>query len=521
MPDQPQPTPPPLASMPLFAEPLVVHHPEPRTNGDGPTIRRPITNGPAENYHRPAPRPTPRPAPTGADVDWRLVRSMRSQAADRLAAHYAERPELDEAAHREWARGDILDLLRAHDSDAAISGQRTFAVGEQQQLVKAIFDSIFGLGRLQPLVDNPMVENISAVGCDNVRLLFADGHHEVGPAVADTDEEMIADIQFLASRPGTSDREFSRATPILDIRLPAGERLAARAWISPRPLLSIRLHRLRDIDLSDLVANGTLDDNVASFLRAAVRARMSIVVTGDRGAGKTVLLRALCAELHPTESVCTIETEYELMLDEMPRRHHEVFAMEARPGGNERGPDGSYTGEVTVDRLLYSAMRLPANRLIIGEVRGKEIITVFKAMQAGAGSMSTTHASSAYAGIDRLVTMAMDDGRVSQEFAQRQVASHINLIVHVTNRAETDNTEPPSPGDGQLRRHQRVIADIIALELVEDGKVGTTNVYQPGPDGRARPGHMPNWMLGLQESGFDYDTWTRRGGNLMDRRHSS
>lgn len=132
--------------------------------------------------------------------------------------------------------------------------------------------------------------------------------------------------------------------------------------------------------------------------------------------------------------------------------------------------------------------------------------------------MSTTHASSAYAGIDRLVTMAMDDGRVSQEFAQRQVASHINLIVHVTNRAETDNTQPPSPGDGQQRRHQRVIADIIALELVEDGKVGTTNVYQPGPDGRAQPGHMPNWMLGLQESGFDYDTWTRRGGNLMDRR---
>lgn len=502
------PTHPPLQGMPLFRTPPTTPH----AAHIGSVVA--LGRYAAENPRRPAPHPrtlTAAPRHTrgsselDTQVDWRLVRSLRTQAADLLTTSLAQRPDLDEPAQQEQARQMILDLLREHNTDAGRSGQQMFlGPGEQHRLAQAIFDSLYGLGRLQPLVDDPDVENISVIGHDNVHLLYADGHKEVGPPVADSDEELIGDIQFLASRSGTSDREFSRAKPILDMRLAGGERLAATAWVSPRPLLSIRRHRISDIDLPALVETNTLDPLVASFLTAAVRTNRRIVVTGDRGAGKTTLLRALCSAFDVDEAICTIETEYELMLDELPHRHHEVFAMEARPGGSERGPGGHRVGEITVDDLLYRAMRLPVNRLIVGEVRGKEIITMLKAMQAGAGSMSTTHAYSAYAAIDRLVTMAMDDGRVTEEFARRQVASHLDLIVHISAHPTT-NFAPP--GQGPQRRH---VADVLALELGErDGQVARTNVFRPDARGFAQPGTLPTWLDDLADAGFDRDTYLR------------
>ena len=150
----------------------------------------------------------------------------------------------------------ILDLLRGHSTDAALTGRKTFEAGEQELLAQAIYDSLYGLGRLQPLVDNPKVENISITGYDTVYLLLNDGQKVRVAPVADSDEELIADIQFLAAR---GDREFSRAEPNLDLTLPGGERLAATAWVSSRPLVSIRRHPLRDIDVAQLVESETAD----------------------------------------------------------------------------------------------------------------------------------------------------------------------------------------------------------------------------------------------------------------------
>jgi len=520
----PEPTTPPpvgLDALPLFRPvpsylqtlmraPLTTINPARRT--PTPPVQQPTTPGvrPAATRH-------------SAQVDWRLVRSMRSEAAEQLATSLAERPDLDEQAQQERAKSMILDLLRSHDTDAGFSGRRTFSPGELQQLQQAIFDSLYGLGRLQPLVDDDDVENISILGCDNVWLLKSDGRIVRGPAVADSDEELIADIQFLASRSGTSDREFSRAKPILDKRLAGGQRLAATAWVCPRPLVSIRIHRIRDVGLDDLVANGTLDDNVASLLKAAVRAGKSIVVTGDRGSGKTVLLRALAAEFHPSEGIIVIETESELMLEELPHRHQQVWPLEARQGGTEKAADGTRIGEITVSDLLYRAQRLPPNRIIVGEVRGSEVIAMLQAMQAGAGSMSTTHAYSASAAVDRLVTMAMDSGRVSEEFAQRQVASHIDLIVHISfdatqalNQALADTNAGMHIDDAGLqRRHRRYVTDVIALELGDRGATSRghseTQVYLPGPDGTVLSGNLPEGLRqDLVAAGFDEDTYNRR-----------
>src|SRR5690606_25169531 len=113
----------------------------------------------------------------------------------------------------------------------------------------------------------------------------------------------------------------------------------AAAWVTPRPSVVIRRHRLRRVTLDDLVARGTLTPLAGSFLAAAIRARKSIVVAGPQGAGKTTMVRALCAEIPSHEAIGTFETEYELHLHELPDVHPIVHAWEARPGSGERGPD--------------------------------------------------------------------------------------------------------------------------------------------------------------------------------------
>ncbi|MGB0191891.1 MAG: ATPase, T2SS/T4P/T4SS family, partial [Nocardioides sp.] len=169
-----------------------------------------------------------------------------------------------------------------------------------------------------------------------------------------------------------------------------------------RPSVVIRRHRLMEITLDDLVERQMLTPVAASFLRAAVRARKSIVVSGSQGAGKTTLVRALCAEIDPLEAIGTFETEYELHLHELGR-HRIVHPWEARPGSGERGLDGRMAGEFTLDDAMVDSFRFNLARQIVGEVRGKEVWAMIKAMESGTGSISTTHASDAVAAIRKLV----------------------------------------------------------------------------------------------------------------------
>jgi pilus assembly protein CpaF len=194
----------------------------------------------------------------------------------------------------------------------------------------------------------------------------------------------------------------------------------------------IRRHRLRRITLDDLVGLGTMTDVAASFLSAAVKARKSIVVAGAQGAGKTTLVRALCAEIPPHEAIGTFETEYELHLHELRDQHPIVFAWEARPGSGERGPDGPRRGSSPCQQALFDSFRFNLSRQIVGEVRGHEILAMLKAMESGAGSISTTHAPTAEGAIAKLVTCAMEAGpHVTHDYAVRAIAAAIDVVVHV------------------------------------------------------------------------------------------
>jgi len=335
------------------------------------------------------------------------------------------------------------------------------------------------LGRLQPLVDDEALENIIIDGADQVWLEYADGRVERGDSVAESDQELVDFLTFIAARSQANARPFSEAEPRLHLRLDTGARLAAAAWVTPRPSVVIRRHRMVEIGLADLVDRQTLSQQAADFLAEAVRRRSSIVVSGAQGAGKTTLMRALCSEIPPDEIIGTFETEYELQLHDMPERHRVVFAWEARPGSGERDLSGRRAGQFSIDEALYDSFRFNLSRQIVGEVRGQEILAMLKAMQSGSGSLSTTHANSAEAAIRKLITCAMEAGpHVTAAYATRAIAEDINLVVHLSMAVEA------TPTGGARRR--RWLSDILAVQPSDSLRgYATTPVFSTPPGERA------------------------------------
>ena len=201
------------------------------------------------------------------------------------------------------------------------------------------------------------------------------------------------------------------------------------------------------VTLDDLVAREMMTPVAASFLRAAVRARKSIVVAGAQGAGKTTLVRALCAEIdaaggdrHLRDRVRAAPARARTAQDR-PR-------LGGPPGSGERGADGRQAGEFTLDEALVDSFRFNLSRQIVGEVRGKEIWAMIKAMESGTGSISTTHAADAVAAVRKLVTCAMEAGpHVTHELATSKLAATVDLIVQLSMETSAGcRTAPSGPG---------------------------------------------------------------------------
>jgi Flp pilus assembly CpaF family ATPase len=439
-----------------------------------------------------------------SSIDWALVAALRSSASERLMRTMEANQHMEVVEQQVVGRRVIAELLDEEAKQSASAGRGAFDRHHESALAQAVFDALFRLGRLQPLVDDPDVENVTILGHDEVWLEYADGRLVRGPAVADSDGELIDFLVFLASRSEVNARQFSEAEPRLHMRLDGGSRLAATAWVTPRPSVVIRRHRLRQATLAQLVRRESLGPVAASFLAAAVRARKSIVVAGPQGAGKTTMLRALCAEIGPMEAIGTFETEYELHLHELKDRHPIVHAWEARPGG-EMQPNGRRAGEFTVDDALYDSFRFNLSRQIVGEVRGREVLAMLEAMQTGTGSLSTTHAESAESAVSRLVTCAMKAGaHVTHDYAVRAISSALNIIVHVDVR-----TEPQPDGSFRKRRWTSEIAILSPGERERGYAMSSLFRCPPGATRLRAVGGLPDSYRELSRWGFDLAGYVR------------
>lgn len=457
---------------------------------------------------------TPRPADAGDDVDWDVVDKLRGRVVTELPQRgdgaLGDVLGGDPASVEEYGRKLIAEAVAAEQEERVILGRVAWRVDEREQLQAAVFDSVFRLGRLQPLVDNPTVENIIVLGHDRVTLQHTDGSLSSAPPVARDDEDLVRQIQFLVERqdPGTGTaKSFSPAHPVVRMTLGGGARMTAKYWVTPVPTVVIRRHRLVHVTLQDLVDRRMFTPTLASFLRAAVRARLSIVVAGPQSSGKTTLMRAICAEIPAHETIATFESQYELFLHQMPDAHPIVHAWESSEGTGEVGADGRLIGAFSLTRALESSMADFIHRMIVGEVVGNEIWALIKAAESGSGAMCTTHGRNAIAAVEKLVTCAMEYGpAISADLAVRKLTSCVDLVVQVS----TATTHNP---DGTSTQH-RWISEVVALEANPDAAGGFSSTHVFGAPGavEAHAGTLPDNLRHLERHGFDLPAYVLDGG---------
>jgi pilus assembly protein CpaF len=413
-------------------------------------------------------------------VDHSVVKRLRGEVGDRLT----EQRRLDAASgvapmagedERQYARAVIGQVLEEYARGEILAGRAPLTAQAEEDLAEAIHAALFGVGRLQPLLEDQQIENIDINGCDRVFIGYADGREVLGEPVADNDEELVELIQVLAAYSGLSSRPFDTANPQLDLRLPDGSRLSAVMDVTLRPSVSIRRARMGKVFLADLVGNGSLSPELASFLAAAVLARKNIMIAGATNAGKTTLLRALANQIPPEERLITVERALELGLDHFPELHPNVVALE------ERLPNSEGNGAISMAELVRRSLRMNPSRVIVGEVLGDEIVTMLNAMtQGNDGSLSTIHANSSLEVFNRVSTYAIQaQERLPIDATHMLIAGAIDFVVFQDKRNEYTS-------GGRLRRFVSSVREVTGV----DGRVLSSEVFTAGPDGRAVP-HAP------------------------------
>jgi pilus assembly protein CpaF len=448
----------------------------------------PASAPPAATPARPLTVPSRNGAPTSGPpgrapvrVDFATVRTLRDSVSTELSQVLGGRP-LDAQQRQLEAERVAARHVRDWVDDQRRAGDPVSAEYEET-LLDAVIAELLGLGRLQLLLADPDVTEVHILGHDKIRIEYADGSVVNGDPVADSDEELLDILQTLARRSG-SEKNLSPANPHISMELPDQHhsRLTAVGWVTPRPHAAIRRHRVLDVDLDRLVELDMVSDLVRDLLKAAMAADLNIMIAGLGGAGKTTLLRALASEIAPSEPVVVMEDRRELGLH-TTGRHPWAMSMETRQGHGELDSRGRHRGEVTLADLIPVSLSLGVLRIIVGEVRGNEIVAMLQAMTTSRGSICTIHARNPASVVDRAVELALTHGEeMTAELAQRMVAGALDLIVYV-------NVVDETKIGGRKHRYVSHIVEIVGAG--ERGQVVATELFGPGFDGRAVPRHHP------------------------------
>jgi pilus assembly protein CpaF len=496
----------------LAAFPSGVYRPSP--NGYPPATSAPVSPVPISPGSWPLAR-----------VSYEAVRLLRGQIGEALTRwlRTAVEPTEDDIQRE---RESIAVEVVARYADAQRRSGKPMTAGDEETLLATVRADMVGLGRLQSMLTDPTVEEVHILGCDRVRITKRNGEIMLGDPIADSDEEMVEVLQMLARRAGATERSLSTSRPILDLQLPGGERLAATYQVSHRPYAVIRQHNTLEVTLDDLAGGDPLLDEMIDplmrdFLRASVAAGLNIMVAGRAGAGKTTMLRALASEIPQSEPFVLLEESRELGLHR--NGHHDwVMSFEARDGHGERGVDGRPAGEITIADLIPVSLRMGAQRIIVGEVRSREIVPMLEAMTTSRGSMCTIHARTAASVPDRIIQLALSYGpSMTADLAQRTAANGLDLIVYVNLNDETGI-------GGRKHRYVSTIEEVIGT--APGGRIAHTTIFGPSPDGRAAPMHLPERVRDdLALVGYDarvlsrwieggHGAWSSRPDRMLGRR---
>jgi len=345
----------------------------------------------------------------------------------------AMRPEFQElkfTLHRKLLDRINLEALAAIDNQrvraevrqaliSLIEGESTLLSGvEKQQICDEVLDEVFGLGPLEPLLEDPTISDI-LVNTHKQVYVERGGVLELTNVVFRDDAHLLRIIDKIVSQVG---RRIDESTPMVDARLADGSRV--NAIIPPLavdgPLLSIRRFSRDRLMPADLVERKALTPGMMELLEACVRARLNMIISGGTGAGKTTLLNALSAFISPRERIITIEDAAELQL-----KQPHVARLETRP------PNLEGQGAVRQRELLINSLRMRPDRIVVGEVRGEEALDMLQAMNTGHdGSLTTIHANSprdAIARLEVMVTWAATNMPLLS--IRQQIASAVHVII--------------------------------------------------------------------------------------------
>lgn len=347
---------------------------------------------------------------------------------------------------------EVRRLVEAavHDYDERSLVGKLPPIGHLEQARRHVYDAVAGYGALQPLLDDPAIEEIWINSPSEVYVARA-GESELTSLTLT--EQQVRDVveKMLKS----SGRRLDLSSPFVDASLPDGSRLhvvipdvTRRHWA-----VNIRKFISRATRLEHLVGLGSLTPKAARFLDAAVASGLNILVSGATQAGKTTMLNCLGASIGPRERVVTVEEIFEL---QFPLR--DVVGLQCRQ------PNLEGNGEIPLRRLVKEALRMRPDRLIVGEVREAESLDMLIALNSGLPGMCSVHANSAHDAVTKICTLPLLAGEnISSAFVVPTVASCIDLVVHCVRE----------------RTGQRRVAEIVALgRRVENGVIETTSLFR-------------------------------------------
>ncbi|GAB3682564.1 CpaF family protein [Angustibacter aerolatus] len=387
--------------------------------------------------------------------------------------------EVIEHEVRELVRRSGVDPLRERPAVAVLVEEvigdytdRALAGGlprleDDRAAARQVLDAVAGLGPLQPLLDDPEVEEIWV---NEPGKVFAARHGRSELTTTILTHDVVRDLVERMLR--SSGRRIDLSSPFVDARLPDGSRLHVVIPDVTRDSWAVNIRKfvVRASHLDDLVRLGTMTSHAAAFLHAAVRAGLNVLVAGGTQAGKTTLLNCLGGAIDPHERVITCEEVFELQL---PGR--DVVSLQCRQASLEG------TGEIGLRRLVKESLRMRPSRIVVGEVRQEESLDLLLALSSGLPGMCTIHAGSAREALTKLCTLPLLAGEnVTSSFVLPTVASCVDLVVHLAQDPEgRRRVQEIVAVPGRVEGDVLETAEVFGLR---DGRLERSTGFPPHPE---------------------------------------